>query len=186
VNAHDTVFRGQRFRSRLEARWAAFFDLIGWRWEYEPFDGDFYIPDFAIVGEAPLLVEIKPHVRLSDLKQNVERVEKAVAEVWEHDVLFLGASPFPADDVSGYPLWMPPAGLLSERGDVESDYVYANDPGLWNTCGYCRAVSVHHSVMWYRCRPCGHHDGDHYLSAPPDDLTERWNRAGALVRWEAK
>jgi hypothetical protein len=31
-----TEYAGARFRSRLEARWAAFFDLCGWRWEYEP------------------------------------------------------------------------------------------------------------------------------------------------------
>jgi hypothetical protein len=32
VNAIETVYRGSLFRSRLEARWAAFFDLFGWDW----------------------------------------------------------------------------------------------------------------------------------------------------------
>ena len=32
-----TLYGGVRFRSRLEARWAAFFfDVAGWSWEYEP------------------------------------------------------------------------------------------------------------------------------------------------------
>ena len=48
------------FRSRAEARWAIFFDLMGWAWDYEPChyrlgDGpgalsylpDFYLPDVA-------------------------------------------------------------------------------------------------------------------------------------------
>lgn len=36
VKAIETTWRGYRFRSRLEARWAVFFDAAGIRWEYEP------------------------------------------------------------------------------------------------------------------------------------------------------
>lgn len=43
-----TIYAGVQFRSRLEARWAAFFDLVGLRWEYEPFDLAGWIPDFKI------------------------------------------------------------------------------------------------------------------------------------------
>lgn len=32
----ETRYKGYRFRSRLEARWAVFFDVLGVRWEYEP------------------------------------------------------------------------------------------------------------------------------------------------------
>lgn len=32
----ETRYAGCRFRSRLEARWAVFFDTLGVRWEYEP------------------------------------------------------------------------------------------------------------------------------------------------------
>lgn len=53
----ETVYRGYRFRSRLEARWAVCFDRLGLTWEYEPqgyevgFDGEEwtkhrYLPDF--------------------------------------------------------------------------------------------------------------------------------------------
>jgi hypothetical protein len=45
-------------RSRLEAKWAAFFDLCGWQWTYEPFDLPGWIPDFLI--DNSMLVEIKP------------------------------------------------------------------------------------------------------------------------------
>ena len=48
MQAIPTVYAGVRMRSRLEATWAAFFDLIGWRWSYEPIDLDGWIPDFAI------------------------------------------------------------------------------------------------------------------------------------------
>lgn len=48
------------FRSRLEARWAAFFDLLRWPWSYEPFYCDGWLPDFVINGVKPVLVEVKP------------------------------------------------------------------------------------------------------------------------------
>ena len=35
TRAIETHYRGCRFRSRLEARWAVFFDTLGWDWEYE-------------------------------------------------------------------------------------------------------------------------------------------------------
>lgn len=36
MKAIETRYRGHRFRSRLEARWAVFFDAAGVTWEYEP------------------------------------------------------------------------------------------------------------------------------------------------------
>jgi hypothetical protein len=49
--AIETRYKGYRFRSRLEARWAVFFDTLGVRWEYEKegFDlgpAGWYLPDF--------------------------------------------------------------------------------------------------------------------------------------------
>lgn len=32
----QTVYNGRFFRSRLEARWAVFFDHLGWKFQYEP------------------------------------------------------------------------------------------------------------------------------------------------------
>lgn len=54
-----TTYAGVNFRSRLEARWAAMFDLLGWKWEYEPFDLNGWIPDFILDDGGPL-VEVKP------------------------------------------------------------------------------------------------------------------------------
>lgn len=48
----ETVYNGYRFRSRLEARWAVFFDALGVKYEYEPEgfqrNGVLYLPDFLI------------------------------------------------------------------------------------------------------------------------------------------
>lgn len=49
----ETVYKGYRFRSRLEARWAVFLDQADIPWEYEKqgyrlTDGSWYLPDFWI------------------------------------------------------------------------------------------------------------------------------------------
>jgi hypothetical protein len=50
----ETHYAGCRFRSRLEARWAVFFDVLGIRWEYEPqgyvLPSGPYLPDFQLFG----------------------------------------------------------------------------------------------------------------------------------------
>ena len=77
-----TCYRGILMKSYLEARWAAMFDLMGWRWCYEPvyfdkltrsvkpyvpsilIDQRLWLPDFALrnpdTGKAVTLVEVKP------------------------------------------------------------------------------------------------------------------------------
>lgn len=62
MNAIPTTYAGVRFRSRLEARWAVFFDSLGidWRYEHEGHAAgrwylcDFYLPEFDV------WIEIKP------------------------------------------------------------------------------------------------------------------------------
>jgi len=51
MRAIETKYKGYRFRSRLEARWAVFFDALKFLWAYEPqgyrlSDGTSYLPDF--------------------------------------------------------------------------------------------------------------------------------------------
>ena len=60
IEAKPTVFGGEQFRSRLEARWAAFFTILKWPWAYEPVDLGEWSPDFIIDAATTLLVEVKP------------------------------------------------------------------------------------------------------------------------------
>lgn len=49
----ETHYAGCRFRSRLEARWAVFFDAHRWSWEHEPQGfavAGGYLPDFRVWG----------------------------------------------------------------------------------------------------------------------------------------
>jgi hypothetical protein len=48
VAPKSTLFKGVRFRSRLEAKWAAMFDLLKVRWDYEPLDMHGWVPDFVL------------------------------------------------------------------------------------------------------------------------------------------
>ena len=60
----ETMYRGFRFRSRLEARWAVFLDAaeIPWQYEVEGYDlgGVKYLPDFWLPRDETFL-EIKPY-----------------------------------------------------------------------------------------------------------------------------
>jgi len=58
MKAIETRYAGCRFRSRLEARWAVFFDHLGIEWQYEPEGFEYstgcptqrYLPDFYLPG----------------------------------------------------------------------------------------------------------------------------------------
>ena len=82
IKAIETRYKCYRFRSRLEARWAIFFDALGLSWEYEPegfeTDAGWYEPDFRLTIDNPsdnpwVWVEVKPQ------KLNETEREKAFA-----------------------------------------------------------------------------------------------------------
>ena len=70
LDAIPTKFMGVRFRSRLEAKWAAFFQLMQWKWQYEPRDFSGWMPDFGLYEAHRLhpvtYVEVKPITRLDE------------------------------------------------------------------------------------------------------------------------
>jgi hypothetical protein len=68
MEAIDTFYNEHFFRSRLEARWAVYFDNLGEKWEYEPEgfileNGVKYLPDFFI-PKMDCYVEVKPSINL--------------------------------------------------------------------------------------------------------------------------
>lgn len=52
IQAIQTYYRGTYYRSRIEARWAVFFDVLGLKYNYEPekfsLSSGAYIPDFFV------------------------------------------------------------------------------------------------------------------------------------------
>jgi|TARA_R100000152_G_C6774785_1_gene202773 hypothetical protein len=72
IKAHPTTYNNTAFRSRLEARWAAFFDAAGWRWEYEPVDLNGWSPDFRLEWDCELRKCGKTHSLLAEVKPYFE------------------------------------------------------------------------------------------------------------------
>lgn len=70
------------FRSRLEARWAVFFDSLKIEWEYEPegydLDGVWYLPDFRLAKLG--FAEVKP--KGGDFSKARLFVEKTQQGIW--------------------------------------------------------------------------------------------------------
>jgi len=214
--AIQTVYKGIRYRSRLEARWAAFFTRIGWQFTYEPFDGDGYIPDFLIHGDDPFLVEVKPAVTPGDYEAAVPKTLRGVDHQWEKRILIVGVSPFVGvSHEFGDGEWVR-AGLLIERRppDVERghhDYTLDGDAAVWATSCYngyrvygphphhgnpthavagatrCEGVSVFHELMGFDASPCGHSSGGR---APGCNvvagLRRHWAAATNDVQWKKK
>ncbi len=99
MGAIPTEYAGIRFRSRLEATWAAFFDLLHWKWQYEPFDLSGYIPDFVIDfrkpseklssfwQQGPLLIEVKPEASLVELAHHGHKI---MASGWKAGAVVVG------------------------------------------------------------------------------------------------
>jgi len=93
--------RDIKFRSRLEARWASFFDELGWKWEYEPIDLNGYIPDFLInFGDKQVLVEVKGTIIFKDL---YEHSKKIIDSGWKGDFIIVGAKLFTYEEVKDRP-----------------------------------------------------------------------------------
>lgn len=71
IRAIETRYAGCRFRSRLEARWAVFFDALRIEWQYEPegFDlpSGWYLPDFLLtLGGGQAWFEVKSTTDIED------------------------------------------------------------------------------------------------------------------------
>lgn len=70
MQAIQTVYKGCKFRSRLEARWAVFFQTLGVRWNYEEEGFELsnrrYLPDFFLPDHR-FYIEIKPFPNPEDM-----------------------------------------------------------------------------------------------------------------------
>jgi hypothetical protein len=138
VKVIETEWNGYKFRSRLEARWAVFFDNVGIEYRYEPegfdIDGIWYLPDFYL-PKHNCWVEIKP----SDPSQ--EEMAKAAA---------LGYSQGPAYIFHGE-VWLNGYDTLQFTNDpVESPRSHMK----WALCVYCDALGLFDGGLWYHNWPC--------------------------------
>jgi hypothetical protein len=193
------MFSGTQFRSRLEARWAAFFDLAGWRWIYEPVDFSGWIPDFALIGQSHLvLIEVKPLCWINDndhetMRRMIDRcndlekcwrvIDGAAKDDLEIDlnlqampeVLVVGAYPHIIDDEV----------LLGAF--LREAWGNGCDLAILRQGYHPQRFDFHAHYGSYEYRIGGHHDGDHHIKALRSfDVEEAWRGAGNAVQWFAK
>lgn len=106
IKAKPTMYKNIQFRSRLEAKWAIFFDEMGITYQYEP--GTYqvpmkgysikYCPDFALLNvktqqeiKRPLYVEIKGVNRYCEIYENDRKIMESFGS--SNSLLVLGSFP---------------------------------------------------------------------------------------------
>lgn len=140
-----TVYQGVEFRSRLEARWAVFFDAAGIKWNYEPrwiqLESGPYLPDF-ILPELHLVVEVKPVFN----GPAIDRLDEAVNVLnedsnvdWEGVLLTQGNLSVPS--------------LIDKDGPVKVIGIECPIPGfVWCECPICGRVALGNlGLPWLNC-----------------------------------
>jgi hypothetical protein len=158
------------FRSTIEAKWAAMFDLLRWPWEYEPIKLNHYIPDFIIqFGEShQILVEVKWFWG-SYQDSEVENAKKKIKNCGWFD----GTLVTPPDDIFD-PMAPSPespnrsksALILGNVCSGRSEWVgYIMDTWLdeWDeiqmvTCKHCRCIYPCSLPYDWCCKNCGAHN----------------------------
>jgi hypothetical protein len=131
----ETVWDGHRFRSRLEARWAVFFDAAGIKYEYEPegFElpsGRYYLPDFYL-PEIDWWVEVKGRMTPED--------ESRIDEFRDcgYDLLVVNTLPAPNCDDDD-PFWFErDDDICNARNFDAGDFPY-----LFCVCPACGKIGI--------------------------------------------
>jgi hypothetical protein len=97
-------YAGVQFDSTLEAQWAAFFDLVGWKWEYKKAHSSGWTPTFMLRGTAEFFyIEVQPFESRIELWKDTQQCIKSLllktakndpdAEPEQIQVLCLGKAP---------------------------------------------------------------------------------------------
>jgi len=195
IESKPTMMGGVQFRSRLEARWAAFFTLLKWPWLYEPVDLGEWSPDFIIDAATTLLVEVKPILAFDEevghkIYRGLTLWQKEHPEK-ETEGLLLGLGP-QFNTKYGEPV----LGWLAEEysGEVGDD----DAEPIWSWCDACmdRWIDKNpHGLMGfcsgegsYHDRITGGYDGGHHGSGNGIEevpgLVLMWAQAGNQVQWQ--
>lgn len=164
LKAIETRYKGYRFRSRLEARWAVFFDALGVGWEYEKegfelisgrYLPDFWLPDvYDRSGQSGVWVEIKGQ---EPNQKELDLCEQLAIESGHSSNLFVGL-PDPDDCNNGHQ-WTyhaPTDKEMAEWRCTPSPLPEAwQDFGMvFHHCFDCRLTKIEFSNDYYTCFRC--------------------------------
>ena len=206
IKAIPTRYNGIEFRSRLEAKWAAFFDQCGWRWEYEPCDFDGWIPDFLLTfNHGTILIEVKPILEfdlgtfLHVIKQEVGTPPKDRTIFLLGACLFLGEAELFGDTFESIGAsWNgtykgSPSDIgkfIPEMGETIDERIY---PVVVGECITCKKlvpiIEAGEEANWFgldKCRNCGRCPGtmhDDGLVWPSKRVSTAWRTACNASKW---
>jgi hypothetical protein len=175
----ETEYKGIIFRSRLEAIWGRFFDLMGWKWEYEPYDLNGWIPDFIIIGKArETLVEIKPYSCFNDFIESgtICKIRNSIkyTDKKNKEILLLGCTLFLSKQIPDATKLEFIINELWVGDDDEAILNYYN-----NEWGFFACVNS------YEDRITSEYEGDHLLNPVKYEIAlSYWNKAKNDVRWK--
>ena len=165
--SRDTMYAGCLFRSRLEATWAAFFDICGIKWVYEPFDLPGWSPDFQINNN--LLCEVKPFVFPdADLQMKIASASRSA-------VLFLGPSPIDSCTIGH--IIEPCIDYEMIDGELHDNADSIPSPET------AEVVVRGNGILQWRCDSCGSDTVQVFDLPVPDDLNYAFNSAKNKVRF---
>lgn len=165
-----TMYRGVRFRSRLEAKWAVMFDLLAWPWLYEPFDLDGTIPDFLLRFEATeVLVEVKPATSLEEMREPARKLDKSG---WDGEALIVGATMLDLDCAQPILGW--------HRAASEAFCEWGEARLFW--CLSCNRASLLAAWGSWHCRACGDGYGNEHVGLV-EDPAGLWATSSNRVQW---
>jgi len=179
IKAIETRYKGYRFRSRLEARWAVFFDALGVRWEYEKEGYDLgehglYLPDFWLPDQ-DCWVEIKGSFQ-NQLEQDLcEAKIKALCIGTKKQVVLFVGPPWDGENVD-----LPALGEYYDyiEGDANNPAEAGYDfPYMWCDCATCGAVGIEFSQRNDRLCQCS--TGDRYHDSSPTRIPNALREARA-------
>lgn len=140
----ETVYQGYRFRSRLEARWAVFFDALGIPWEYESEGFDLgeagkYLPDFWLPTFG-VWVEIKGSaISAADVRKVQELAKQSNQRVY----VFEGQVGVPEGERSGASFRFAGGSIGKMFGSKMARWLDGECVGwVWACCAGCEALDI--------------------------------------------
>lgn len=158
IKAIETYYNGYRFRSRLEARWAVFFDAAGIKYEYEPegftlSDGTRYLPDFYLPDVHILDLERKGlwcDVKSGKDGEDYSKILQFSADI-NRDVAIL--LPF-NNNTQNAAFVIPYQGVDGYDPQIEYDSEEDNIHYGFTKCSFCNEISFGDSLQEYHKNDC--------------------------------
>ncbi len=144
IKAIETIYNGYRFRSRLEARWAVFFDTLGIKYEYEKegfeLEGKRYLPDFWL-PDLNIWIEIKGD---KPTKEEEHKAGLLALYTRKRVYIFSGQIPMPPKDDYSF---------MEDGADVFFGYG-GDEQHNWCECPTCHVIGIEYAGMADRLCDC--------------------------------